>query len=73
MESLATVDLQRPLEELADELGNSFSEYGFAVICNHGIPAELIERVEAMQKALFELPAEAKMAYAIPGGGGARG
>ena len=73
MDSLATVDLQRPLEELADELGNSFSEYGFAVICNHGIPAELIERVEAMQKALFELPTETKMAYAIPGGGGARG
>ena len=73
MSNIATVDLQRPLAELADELGNSFSEYGFAVICNHGIPDELIERVEAMQKALFELPTEAKMAYAIPGGGGARG
>jgi isopenicillin N synthase-like dioxygenase len=73
MDSLATVDLQRPLEELADELGNSFSEFGFAVICNHGISGELIERVEAMQKALFELPTEAKMAYAVPGGGGARG
>jgi isopenicillin N synthase-like dioxygenase len=73
MDSLATVDLQRPLEELADELGRSFSEYGFAVICNHGIPAELVERVEAMQKALFALPAETKLAYAIPGGGGARG
>ena len=73
MESLATVDLQRPLEELADELGTSFSEYGFAVICNHGIPGGLIERVEGMQKALFELPTETKMAYAVPGGGGARG
>jgi isopenicillin N synthase-like dioxygenase len=73
MDSLATVDLQRPLEELADELGSSFSEYGFAIICNHGISGELIERVEAMQKALFELPTEAKMAYDIPGGGGARG
>jgi isopenicillin N synthase-like dioxygenase len=73
MDSLATVDLQRPLEELADELGSSFSEFGFAVICNHGISGELIERVEAMQKALFELPTEAKMAYAVPGGGGARG
>jgi isopenicillin N synthase-like dioxygenase len=73
MDSLATVDLQRPLEELADELGNSFSEFGFAVICNHGISGELIERVEGMQKALFELPTETKMAYAVPGGGGARG
>ena len=73
MDSLAIVDLQRPLEELADELGNSFSEFGFAVIRNHGIPDELIARVETMQKALFALPAEVKMAYAIPGGGGARG
>ena len=73
MDKIATVDLQRPLEELADELGSSFSEYGFAVIRNHGIPAELIARVEAMQKALFALPTETKMAYAIPGGGGARG
>lgn len=73
MDSLATVDLQRPLEELADELGNSFSEFGFAVIRNHGIPGELIARVEEMQKALFALPTEVKMAYAIPGGGGARG
>jgi isopenicillin N synthase-like dioxygenase len=73
MDSLATVDLQRPLEELADELGNSFSEFGFAVIRNHGIPGELIARVEEMQKALFALSTEVKMAYAIPGGGGARG
>jgi isopenicillin N synthase-like dioxygenase len=73
MDKIATVDLQRPLEELADELGMSFSEYGFAVIRNHGIPDELVERVEAMQKALFALPAETKLAYAIPGGGGARG
>jgi len=72
MDQIATVDLQRPLEELADELGRSFSEYGFAVICNHGISEELVERVEAMQKALFALPAETKLAYAIPGGGGAR-
>lgn len=73
MDSIATVDLQRPLAELADELGASFSEYGFAVVCNHGISDELIARVEEMQKALFRLPAESKMAYAIPGGGGARG
>ncbi|MXO59790.1 isopenicillin N synthase family oxygenase [Altererythrobacter salegens] len=73
MDNIAVVDLTRPLEELADELGRSFSEFGFAVIRNHGIPDDLVKRVEEMQKALFELPTEAKMAYAIPGGGGARG
>lgn len=70
---LATADLRRSPEELAGELGRSFSEYGFAVVCNHGIPAELIACAEGLQKALFALPAEAKMAYHVPGGGGARG
>src|SRR5690606_23995481 len=70
---LATADLRRPPEELAGELGRSFPEFGFAVVRNPGIPAGLIARAEAMQKALFALPVEAKMAYAIPGGGGARG
>ena len=73
MDSIAVVDLTRPLDELADKLGRSFSEYGFAVIRNHGIPADLIGRVEEMQKALFELPEEVKKSYEIPGGGGARG
>ncbi len=73
MDNIALVDLTRPLEELADELGRSFSEFGFAVIRNHGIPDELIERVEEMQKALFDLPEEVKRSYDVPGGGGARG
>ncbi|WP_305096815.1 isopenicillin N synthase family dioxygenase [Croceibacterium aestuarii] len=73
MDNIALVDLTRPLKELADELGRSFSEFGFAVIRNHGIPDELIERVEEMQKALFDLPEEVKRSYDVPGGGGARG
>ena len=73
MDTIAVVDLTCPLEELADELGHSFSEYGFAVIRNHAIPADLIARVEQMQKALFALPEAVKRAYDIAGGGGARG
>ena len=30
MTELASVSLTRPLADLADELGNSFAEYGFA-------------------------------------------
>ncbi|MGX7894640.1 isopenicillin N synthase family dioxygenase [Tsuneonella sp. HG222] len=73
MNALAPVDLQRPLGELADELGRSFSEYGFAVISNHGISDQLIGRVEDMQKALFDLPEGVKRGYQVSGGGGARG
>ena len=73
MDNIAVVDIQRPLPELADELGRSFEEYGFAVIRNHGIPQDLVDKVEEMQKALFALPTETKQGYHIPGGGGARG
>ncbi len=73
MSDIASVSIARPLEEVAQELGQSFEEYGFAVIRDHGIPQDLIERAEAMSKAFFALPDEAKRAYHIPGGGGARG
>ena len=38
MSEIASVSIARPLEELADELGNSVTEYGFAVNCHHGSP-----------------------------------
>ena len=73
MSEIASVSIARPLEEVAEELGKSFEEYGFAVIRDHGIPQELIDRAEAMSKAFFALPTETKKAYKIEGGGGARG
>ena len=73
MTEIASVSIARPLEEVAEQLGKSFEEYGFAVIRDHGIPQELIDRAEAMSKAFFALPAETKRAYKIEGSGGARG
>ncbi|SMQ64110.1 Isopenicillin N synthase [Altererythrobacter xiamenensis] len=70
---IAVVSLDQPLENIADELGRSFSEYGFAVVRDHGIPQELIDRAEAKSKAFFDLPTETKLKYKIEGGGGARG
>jgi isopenicillin N synthase-like dioxygenase len=73
MSDIASVSIARPLEEVADEIGRSFEEYGFAVIRDHGIPQNLIDRAETMSKEFFALPEEVKKAYHIPGGGGARG
>ncbi|MDG6077962.1 isopenicillin N synthase family oxygenase [Erythrobacter litoralis] len=73
MSDIATVSLARPLEDVADELGRSFEEYGFAVVRDHGISQTLIDRAEGLSKAFFALPDETKRAYHIPGGGGARG
>src|SRR3954468_594016 len=60
-------------EGFAEELGNSFERYGFAIIADHGIPADLIARAEEKAKAFFALPEEVKRGYHVAGGGGARG
>ncbi|MGN6500875.1 MAG: isopenicillin N synthase family dioxygenase [Tsuneonella sp.] len=73
MPDIATVSIARPLTEVAEELGKSFEEYGFAVIRDHGIPEGLIARAEELSKEFFALPEDAKRAYHVPGGGGARG
>lgn len=73
MSQIASVSLARPLEEIADELGRSFAEYGFGVVRDHGIPQDLIERAEALSKQFFALPDATKHQYKIEGGGGARG
>ncbi|NVD45499.1 isopenicillin N synthase family dioxygenase [Qipengyuania atrilutea] len=73
MSKIASVSLARPLPEVSGELGRSFAEYGFAIVRDHGIPAELISRAEQLTRAFFALPDETKRAYRIEGGGGARG
>lgn len=70
---IASVSLAKPLADIADELGRSFAEYGFAVVRDHGIAQELIDKAEATSKAFFALPDAVKQAYKIEGGGGARG
>ena len=47
MTTIASVSIARPLQDVAEELGRSFEEYGFAVIRDHGIPQDLIDRAEA--------------------------
>ena len=48
MMNIASVSLAQPLETIADELGRSFGEYGFAVVRDHGIPQDLIDEAEAV-------------------------
>ena len=78
-----TVLSQVPLVSLADQagdpagfaaaLGGSFERFGFAMVSNHGIPQDLIDRAWAMTKAFFDLPEDVKRSYFVAGGGGARG
>ncbi|WP_106640267.1 isopenicillin N synthase family dioxygenase [Allosphingosinicella vermicomposti] len=74
--SIASVSLtesETDPEGFARELGQSFERYGFAIIADHGIPADLIARAEEKAKAFFALPEAVKRAYHVAGGGGARG
>ncbi|HWU92114.1 MAG TPA: 2-oxoglutarate and iron-dependent oxygenase domain-containing protein, partial [Sphingomicrobium sp.] len=71
--SVSLNDAGRDPETFAERLGRSFEEYGFAVIADHGIPQDLIDRAEDKAKAFFALPEEVKRKYAVAGMGGARG
>jgi isopenicillin N synthase-like dioxygenase len=73
MSDIASVSLERPLREFAEELGQSFAEFGFAIVRDHGIPADLIARAEEKSRAFFALPEAVKMQYHLKGQGGARG
>lgn len=71
--TIEAVSLTDPVELLSERLGCSFTEYGFAIVEDHGIDQNLIARAERLSQAFFALPEEAKRAYLIPGGGGGRG
>ena len=73
MSDIASVSLDRPLEDIARELGESFAEYGFGIVRDHGVPEDLIARAEETSRAFFALPEETKRAYKIEGIAGARG
>lgn len=60
-------------ERLANDLGSSFRQHGFALVRDHGIDPGLIERGWQFAKGFFALPEEEKRGYFLPGGGGARG
>nr|MBO2468438.1 flavonol synthase [Xanthomonadaceae bacterium] len=73
---IPTLDITRydsDRDAFVAELGAAYREWGFAGICNHGIPQELVDNAYAAFQKFFALPEEVKMKYHIPGGGGARG
>lgn len=71
--SVSLKDADKDPQAFAQELGNSFVEYGFAIVRDHGIPEDLIHRAEEKAKQFFALPEEVKKKYFIEGTGGARG
>ncbi len=70
---VSLADQARDPEGFAAALGGSFERFGFAMVSDHGIPQDLIDRAWAMTKAFFDLPEDVKRSYFVAGGGGARG
>jgi isopenicillin N synthase-like dioxygenase len=76
---LAEVPLISMKDQAADpdgfarEIGASFQRFGFAMVSDHGVPQDVVDRAWAMTKAFFALPEDEKRAYFVEGGGGARG
>ena len=60
-------------EAFAQALGGSFERYGFAIVSDHGVPADVIAEAERQAKLFFALPEEVKRGYFTPAGGGQRG
>jgi isopenicillin N synthase-like dioxygenase len=75
-EGIAPVSMSRydkDFQGFSDDLGASFTRYGFAVVSDHGLDEAVIKAAIDDAKAFFALPEEIKRAYHMPGTGGARG
>jgi isopenicillin N synthase-like dioxygenase len=71
--TLSLADQASDPDGFARAFGGSFQRYGFAIVADHGIPQDLIDRAWAETAALFALPDAEKRTYYRAGGGGARG
>ena len=73
MNQLPLISMTQSAENLASQLGGSFQQYGFAMVCDHGLEKGLLARAWDLTAALFAEPAEYKLRYHDPEGAGARG
>ncbi|MGE3693200.1 MAG: isopenicillin N synthase family dioxygenase [Novosphingobium sp.] len=73
LEALPVLSLETEPERLSDELGQSFRQFGFAMVRDHGIDPALIARGWELTRAFFDLPEAEKRAYFMDGLAGARG
>jgi isopenicillin N synthase-like dioxygenase len=70
---LSLEDAARDPFGFANRLGQSFERFGFAIIADHGIDADLIERSWDLTADFFALPTETKLQYDAKSIGGQRG
>ncbi len=73
LQSLPVLSLETPADEFSGAIGDSFRTFGFAMVKDHGIDRELIDRAWRLTGEFFAQPEAEKRRYHIPGIAGARG
>ena len=67
--SLPVIDMSGELQTVAAEIEAACRDTGFFYVTGHGVPADLLHRLEAVSRAFFQLPTPSKMEIAMPRGG----
>lgn len=70
---IPVLSLDADRADLPTRIGESFRTFGFAMVRDHGIDQELIDRAWNLTEQFFALPTETKQKYFTLGQGGARG
>jgi isopenicillin N synthase-like dioxygenase len=69
MSALPVIDVSRPPGAIAAEIETACRDGGFFYVTGHGVPAELLTRLEAASRAFFALPLESRMEIEMARGG----
>lgn len=60
-------------QKFIDGLFSGIKDYGFIILKDHGVHAQLLTEAYQTLEKFFQLPVDAKMKYVSPAGGGQRG
>lgn len=71
--ALSMRDRRTDPEGFAKAIGESYAQFGFAIVRDHGLDQGVIERAVRSTKSFFALPEDVKRRYHVPGGAGQRG
>jgi len=71
--ALSMRDRREDPAQFAQAMGESYERFGFAIVRDHGLDADAIERAVKATKDFFALPEDVKRRYHIAGGAGQRG
>lgn len=73
LQSLPILSLSADERTFATQIGESFEQFGFAMVCDHGLDPEIVRKSWDMTRDFFALPDARKQQYHVPDNAGARG